>query len=87
MGIGDIESLFEQLQTVSNKEDAKATMENIQKGKFTLLDFKKQMQTIMKMGPLSNIAQMIPGMSNMMNQVGEEETSQKMKKWFTFWIL
>lgn len=80
LGIGDIESLFEQLQTVSNKEDAKATMENIQKGKFTLLDFKKQMQTIMKMGPLSNIAQMIPGMSNMMNQVGEEETSQKMKK-------
>ena len=55
-------------------------MENIQQGKFTLLDFKKQMQTIMKMGPLSNIAQMIPGMGNMMSQVGEEETSQKMKK-------
>ncbi|CCD22971.1 RNA-binding signal recognition particle subunit SRP54 NDAI_0A08170 [Naumovozyma dairenensis CBS 421] len=80
LGIGDIESLFEQLQTVSNKEDTQATMENIQKGKFTLLDFKKQMQTMMKMGPISNIAQMIPGMSNMMSQVGEEETSQKMKK-------
>ncbi|CAG61531.1 uncharacterized protein GVI51_K07843 [Nakaseomyces glabratus] len=80
LGIGDIEGLFEQLKTVSNKEDTKATMENIQQGKFTLLDFKKQMQTIMKMGPLSNIAQMIPGMGNMMSQVGEEETSQKMKK-------
>lgn len=80
LGIGDIESLLEQFQTVSNKEDTKATMENIQQGKFTLLDFKKQMQTIMKMGPLSNIAQMIPGMGNMMSQVGEEETSKKMKK-------
>ncbi|QLQ78839.1 hypothetical protein HG537_0B01870 [Torulaspora globosa] len=80
LGIGDIESLLEQFQTVSNKEDTKATMENLQQGKFTLLDFKKQMQTIMKMGPLSNIAQMIPGMGNMMSQVGEEETSKKMKK-------
>ena len=80
LGIGDIEGLLEQFQTVSNTEDAKATMENIQKGKFTLLDFKKQMQTIMKMGPLSNITQMIPGMNNLMSQVGEEETSGKMKK-------
>lgn len=80
LGIGDIESLMEQFQTVSNTEDTKATMKNIQQGKFTLLDFQKQMQTIMKMGPLSNIANMIPGMSNMMNQVSEEETTKKMKK-------
>ncbi|AET38919.1 RNA-binding signal recognition particle subunit SRP54 Ecym_3433 [Eremothecium cymbalariae DBVPG len=80
LGIGDIESLLEQFKTVSNKEDTKATMENIQQGKFTLLDFQKQMQTIMKMGPLSNIASMIPGLGNMMNSVTEEETSKKMKK-------
>ena len=80
LGIGDIKGLFEQLQTVSNKEDTKSMIENIQQGKFTLLDFKKQMQTIMRMGPLSNIAQMIPGMGGMMNQVSEEETSKSMKK-------
>lgn len=80
LGIGDIESLFEQLQTVSNNDDTKSMMENIQKGKFTLLDFQKQMQTIMKMGPISNITNMIPGMSNIMNSVNEEETTKKMKK-------
>lgn len=80
LGIGDIESLLEHFQTLSNKEDTKATMENIQQGKFTLLDFQKQMQTIMKMGPLSNIASMIPGMGNMLNQVSEEETTKRMKK-------
>lgn len=80
MGIGDIESLLEHFQTVSNKEDTKATMENLQQGKFTLLDFQKQMQTIMKMGPLSNIANMIPGMGNMLNQVSEEETTKRMKR-------
>ncbi|AAS50406.2 AAR041Wp [Eremothecium gossypii ATCC 10895] len=80
LGIGDIESLLEQFQTVSNKEDTKATMENIQQGRFTLLDFQKQMQTIMKMGPLSNLASMIPGMSGMMSGISEDETSRKMKK-------
>ena len=80
LGIGDIESLLEHFQTVSNKEDTKATMENLQQGKFTLLDFQKQMQTIMKMGPLSNIANMIPGMGNMLNQVSEEETTKRMKR-------
>ncbi|SCU88277.1 LAMI_0D09472g1_1 [Lachancea mirantina] len=80
LGIGDMESLLEQYRTVSNKEDHEATLENLQKGKFTLLDFQKQMQTIMKMGPLSNIANMIPGMGQMMNQISEEETSTKMKR-------
>ncbi|BAO39172.1 Signal recognition particle 54 kDa protein [Kluyveromyces marxianus] len=79
LGIGDIESLMERFKTVSDQDDAKNTLENIQQGKFTLLDFKNQMQTIMKMGPLSNIANMIPGMGNMMNQFSEEETSKKMK--------
>ncbi|AMD18797.1 HBL105Cp [Eremothecium sinecaudum] len=80
LGIGDIESLLEQFKTFSNKEDTKATIENIQQGKFTLLDFQKQMQTIMKMGPLSNLANMIPGMGNMLSEFSEEETSRKMKK-------
>ncbi|CAL9737574.1 signal recognition particle subunit Srp54p [Monosporozyma servazzii] len=80
LGIGDFQGLMEQFQTVSNKEDTQAMMENISQGKFTLLDFKKQMQTIMKMGPISNIAQMIPGMSNMMGQINEEDAAQSLKK-------
>lgn len=80
LGIGDFESLMEQFQTVSNKEDTQAMFENISQGKFTLLDFKKQMQTIMKMGPLSNIAQMIPGMNNMMSQINEEDASKSLKR-------
>lgn len=80
LGIGDFQGLMEQFQTVSNKEDTQALMENISQGKFTLLDFKKQMQTIMKMGPLSNIAQMIPGMNNIMNQINEEDAAKSMKR-------
>lgn len=37
------------------------------------------MNNFLKMGPLTNIASMIPGMSGVMEQVGEEETSKKIK--------
>ncbi|KAH3902936.1 related to Signal recognition particle subunit SRP54 [Saccharomycodes ludwigii] len=64
LGLGDIEGFVDILNSVTNKKDTQEMMENFKKGKFTLLDFQKQMQTVMKMGPLSNVAQMIPGLNN-----------------------
>ncbi|CCE86947.1 Piso0_005471 [Millerozyma farinosa CBS 7064] len=81
LGIGDIQSLIEHVQSLNLQDDEshKKTMENFKEGKFTLRDFQTQMNNFMKMGPLTNIASMIPGMSNIMSQVGEEETSSKIK--------
>ncbi|ODV65261.1 signal recognition particle 54 kDa protein [Hyphopichia burtonii NRRL Y-1933] len=81
LGIGDIQSLIEHVQGLNLQDDEghKKTIENIKEGKFTLRDFQTQMNNFMKMGPLTNIASMIPGMSNIMSQVGEEETSSKIK--------
>ncbi|CUM68497.1 uncharacterized protein PRCAT00006222001 [Priceomyces carsonii] len=81
LGIGDIQSLIEHVQSLNLQDDAshKKTMENIKEGKFTLRDFQTQMNNFLKMGPLTNIASMIPGMSSIMSQVGEEETSKKIK--------
>ena len=81
LGIGDIQSLIEHVQSLQLHQDEghKKTIENIKEGKFTLKDFQTQMNNFMKMGPLTNIASMIPGMSNIMSQVGEEETSKKIR--------
>ncbi|GEQ66913.1 hypothetical protein JCM33374_g576 [Metschnikowia sp. JCM 33374] len=81
LGIGDIESLIEHVSSLNLQDDEmhKKTIENFKEGKFTLRDFQTQMNNFLKMGPLTNIASMIPGMSNIMNQVGEEETSKKIK--------
>lgn len=81
LGIGDIESLIEHVQLLDlhNDENHKETMEHIKEGKFTLRDFQNQMSNFMKMGPLSNIASMIPGMLGIMSQVGEEETLNRIK--------
>lgn len=81
LGIGDIQSLIDHVKSLNleHDEDHKKTIENFKEGKFTLRDFQTQMNNFMKMGPLSNIASMIPGMSGLMSQVGEEETSSRIK--------
>lgn len=81
LGIGDLQLLMDHVKLLNLQDDEnhKKTMENIKEGKFTLRDFQTQMNNFMKMGPLSNIASMIPGMSNLMGSIGEEEASSKMK--------
>ncbi|GMM35128.1 RNA-binding signal recognition particle subunit [Saccharomycopsis crataegensis] len=78
LGIGDIQGLMEHVKSLNL--DQKDTIKNFQEGKFTLRDFQTQMGNMMKMGPLSKIASMIPGMSNLMSGVSEEDASYKLKR-------
>lgn len=78
LGIGDIQGLMEHVQSLNL--DQKETMKNFTEGKFTLRDYQSQMNNMLKMGPLSNIMSMIPGMSGMMNGVNEEEASYRLKR-------
>ncbi|CDK28606.1 unnamed protein product [Kuraishia capsulata CBS 1993] len=79
LGIGDIQGLMEHVQSLDL--DQKDSMKNFSEGKFTLEDFQTQMGNIMKMGPLSKLTSMLPGgLGQMMSQVGDEETSKRLKR-------
>jgi signal recognition particle subunit SRP54 len=78
LGMGDLGGLVEHVQTL--KLDQKDTMKHIQEGIFTVRDLRDQLGNIMKMGPLSKMAGMIPGLSQMMGDVGDEEGSMKLKR-------
>ncbi|ODV90109.1 hypothetical protein CANCADRAFT_31167 [Tortispora caseinolytica NRRL Y-17796] len=79
LGMGDMEGLFDQIQTFNI--DQKETMKHIQKGIFTLRDLRDNMTNIMKMGPLSKVAGMIPGMGQLANQLGSDgDTDYRMKR-------
>lgn len=79
LGIGDIGGLMEHIQLLDL--DQKDTMKHFLEGKFTLADFQTQMNNVMKMGPLLQIALMLPGgMGQMINQAGEEETLKRLKR-------
>jgi signal recognition particle subunit SRP54 len=65
MGFGDIEGLAEKTASAIDEKTAKKLTKKIQKGEFNFNDFLEQMESIKKMGSMSSIMGMIPGMGNM----------------------
>ena len=60
--MGDVLSLIEKAESVVTQEDAAKLEQKILENDFTLEDFREQLQTIKKMGPLENLLGMLPGM-------------------------
>ncbi len=82
LGMGDLEALLEKAKEVMTEESAEELGKKLLKGDFNFLDLYEQMQAMSKMGPLSKVMDMIPGMGGMnipkdMLQ-GQEG---KLKKW------
>src|SRR4030095_2384934 len=65
LGMGDVLSLIERAEAAIDVEDAERLEEKIRTHEFTLEDFRDQLRTIRKMGPLDQIMGMLPGMGNM----------------------
>ena len=65
LGMGDIVSLVEKATEAIDEKEAENTGKKLQKGKYDLEDFLKQMKQIRKMGPLENLLKLIPGASKM----------------------
>jgi signal recognition particle subunit SRP54 len=61
LGMGDVLTLIEKAEEVYEKEEAEEAATKLLEGQFTLEDFLEQMQQIKKMGPLSGLIGMLPG--------------------------
>jgi signal recognition particle subunit SRP54 len=62
LGMGDIVTLVERAQESFDSTQAEKLAEKMRRNNFTLEDFLEQMQQVKKMGPLSGIISMIPGL-------------------------
>jgi signal recognition particle subunit SRP54 len=62
LGMGDVLSLIEKAEEAVSIEDAETLERKIRQDAFTLEDFRDQLRTIKKMGPLEQIIGMLPGM-------------------------
>jgi signal recognition particle subunit SRP54 len=65
LGMGDVLSLIEKAEEAVSVEQAEQLEEKIRRNDFTLEDFRDQLRTIKKMGPLEQILGMLPGMGNL----------------------
>ncbi|MQA28350.1 MAG: signal recognition particle protein [Luteitalea sp.] len=64
LGMGDMLSLIERAEAAIDQDGAARLEEKIRSNEFTLEDFRDQLKTIRKMGPIEQIIGMIPGMSS-----------------------
>ena len=63
LGMGDVLTLIEKTQNLYSAEQAKDLEAKFRKNEFTLDDFLSQLRTVRKMGSMTDILKMIPGMS------------------------
>ncbi len=82
MGAGDIISLAEKTASVLNPNEAKDLSKKLKKGQFTFNDFLNQIEKVKKLGSMSSLISMIPGLGNMANALKDTdlESSLEVKK-------
>jgi signal recognition particle subunit SRP54 len=75
LGMGDMLTLIEQAEKVFEQDKAEEAAQRMLEGQFTLEDFLEQLQQLKKMGPLSGIMGMLPGMPKEMKnaQIGDDQ--------------
>jgi signal recognition particle subunit SRP54 len=76
LGMGDVLSLIEKAEQVVDREQAEKLEEKLRRDDFTLEDFRDQLRTIKKMGPLESILGMLPGMGNIKQAMGAVDEKQ-----------
>ncbi len=75
LGMGDIVTLAEKAQEQFDEDEAVKLERKMRKNQFTLEDFYSQLQQIKKMGSISSILEMVPGMSKALRGVDIDENS------------
>jgi signal recognition particle subunit SRP54 len=80
LGQGDLMSIIDKVARVQQEltaEEIQKQQEKLQKGDFTLDDFRKQFEQLAKMGPMKEILGAMPGMSEMIPEGEEPEEALK----------
>lgn len=80
LGMGDVLTLVEKAQREFDEEEMLAQQQKMQEGKFTLDDFRRQMGQIKKLGSMGEVMKMIPGMGKMVDQLGDMNPEDDMRR-------
>jgi signal recognition particle subunit SRP54 len=75
--MGDVMTLIEKTEEAFEEDERIELEEKIRKASFTLDDFLKQMRQIRKMGPLTSLLGMMPGMKNELKDVDFDEKDMR----------
>ena len=77
--MGDVVSFVEKAQEEMDMKKAEETASRLMQGKFTMDDLLNSIEQSRKLGPLSSIMRMIPGMSDMANAINDQDADKELK--------
>lgn len=80
LGMGDVLTLIEKATQQVSLEDSQQLEKKFKKDQFSFEDFLGQLRMIKKMGSISSLASMIPGLNKMAKQVDPEKQEREFKK-------
>jgi len=80
LGMGDVLTLIERAQEAITEEEARAMEEKLAYGDFDFEDFLQQLKQIKKLGPITDLLGMIPGMGRMVKEVDPQMAEKNLKQ-------
>lgn len=80
LGMGDVLTLIERAEQEVGEKEALKTAQRIRENKFDLNDWLEQLRQIHKMGPLSQVLSMIPGVQGKIKDEDTERGEQEMRR-------
>ncbi|PWV58584.1 signal recognition particle protein [Plasticicumulans acidivorans] len=81
LGMGDVLSLIEEVESKVDKEKALKLAEKVKAGKnFDFYDFREQMEQMMAMGGMAGLLDKLPGMGNVPDDVKKQVNDKQVKR-------
>ncbi|MDY6875154.1 MAG: signal recognition particle protein [Chloroflexota bacterium] len=80
LGMGDVLTLIERAEAAFDEEQAERIERKLREASFDLDDFLEQLRQVKKMGPLSQILDLVPGMGRLAQDVSPEVTDRQLKR-------
>ncbi|NDJ35076.1 MAG: signal recognition particle protein [Chloroflexi bacterium] len=81
LGMGDVLGLIEAAEQMEiDEEEALEMQRKMREASFTLEDFQKQLRMVKKMGPLSQVMEMIPGAGQALSGISSEDMDRELKR-------
>jgi signal recognition particle subunit SRP54 len=80
LGMGDVLTFIEKAETTFDEQQAKELQKKVQTASFDLSDFLSQLRAVKKMGPVAQLVEMLPGVSQLARRLPEGTEEKHLEK-------
>lgn len=80
LGMGDVMTLIEKAEAEFDEAEALKLQKKLMQNQFTLQDFLDQLKKIKRMGPITQLLDMVPGMNRFKDQIDQKDMEKRISR-------